>query len=149
MEMTRENELKIKVNGLNQKIKDNTELRDKILDKEERIRKLLVTNIIISGVGYLVLGPLIHPAIGLASLFFLGGNVIPGGILILRSESKTDNLQREIDISKRELYDAEKELVAIHREPLSVLPTFNEPVNQTIVEPTQTTKKDNINKKSR
>ena len=112
MEMTRENELKIKVNGLNQKIKDNTELRDKILDKEERIRKLLVTNIIISGVGYLVLGPLIHPAIGLASLFFLGGNVIPGGILILRSESKTDNLQREIDGCKNQIYELESELVA-------------------------------------
>lgn len=149
MRMSRINELKIKINELNQKIKDTTETMDKLLDKEERIRKTLVTNICISGVGYMILGPLIHPAISLASVFFLAGNVIPGGILILRSESKTDNLQREIDISKRELYDAEKELVAIHREPLSVLPTFNEPVNQTIVEPTQTTKKDNINKKSR
>lgn len=148
MEMTRENELKIKVNGLNQKIKDNTELRDKILDKEERIRKLLVTNIIISGVGYLVLGPLIHPAIGLASLFFLGGNVIPGGILILRSESKTDKLQREIDSFKRDLYNCESELVTLNRDSLQGIPT-PEHIQKANIEQINVTKKENKNKKAR
>lgn len=149
MSISKINETKIKLNELNQKIKDTTELRDKLFDKEERIRKTLVINICIAGVGYLVLGPLIHPAIGLASLFFLGGNVIPGGIAILHYEGKTDKLQKEIDSFKRDVYNCESELVALNRDNLKGIPIVKEPTSKTTIEPTQITKKENTNKKTR
>ena len=147
MRMSRINELKIKINELNQKIKDTTETMDKLLDKEERIRKTLVTNICISGVGYMILGPLIHPAISLVSAFFLAGNVVPGGIAILHYESKTDDLQKEIDIYKRQLYDSEKELISLNRDYLRGVPFIEEPTQKTTIEPIQVTKKENTSKK--
>lgn len=148
MSISKINETKIKLNELNQKIKDTTELRDKLFDKEERIRKTLVINICIAGVGYLVLGPLIHPAIGLASLFFLGGNVIPGGIAILHYEGKTDKLQREIDSFKRDLYNCESELVTLNRDSLQGIPT-PEYIQKENIEQINVTKKENKNKKAR
>ena len=142
------NELKIKINQLNQKIKDATESRNKLEDKEENIRKFVVTNICISGVGYLILGPLIHPAIGLASLFLLCGSVVPGGIAILHYEGKTDKLQSEIDCCKREIYDCESELVALNRDSLQGIPTVVQAKKENI-EQINVTKKENTNKKVR
>lgn len=149
MSLSKINELKIKINELNQKIKDTTELRNKLEDKKESIRKFVVTNICISGVGYLILGPLIHPAIGLASLFLLCGSVVPGGIAILHYEGKTDKLQREIDIFKRDVYNCESELVTLNRDNLKGIPVIEEPTPKTTIETTQITKKENTNKKTR
>lgn len=143
------NELKIKINQLGQQIKDATESRDKAFDTEEKIRKTLVTNICISGVGYLILGPLIHPAIGLASLLFLGFNVIPGGIAVLHLENKGEKFDKEISRCKMETIASEKELDELLKaETIAQLPTENK-TNKKDTTPVITQNKNNVAQKTR
>lgn len=96
------NELKLRINELKNKIEETEELNRIITGKEDKLRSSLVKIILISAVGYYA-GFFIYPPISLASLIFLAGSVIPGGIAVLRYEYKEDKYKEEIKHDQEEM----------------------------------------------
>ena len=108
------NQLTIRNNELKLKIQDVEVLKNKVSEKAESLRKSVITNICLAAFGQFILAPLIHPIIVLASLLFLAGSVIPGGIILIRRDEKVEDYEKEIDSYNLEIKENEKELEQLY-----------------------------------
>ena len=108
------NDLIIRNNELEQRIKDTEILKNQAQEKLESVRRIILTNVGIAAFGQFVLGTLVHPAIGLASLLLLCCTVPPGGIIFMRREDKVAAYEKEIETYTTEIEKNKIELDSLY-----------------------------------
>lgn len=135
------NELKISINTQEQQVKDLNELKNKVYEKAENARKTALTATCLGGVGHLILGPLIHPFISVASLIFMLCVMTPSAIIMMRNEDKEEKYKKEINQIERSIEKQKEELENLTNETLNQIPIAK--TNITSINPLETNKKEN------
>lgn len=138
------NTLKIRINELDNIIKDTEEKKNKLHEKTERSRLFALRCTIISAVmnfgGYFI-----HPIVPMAAIMLLGITVPIGGISMMVYEDKEEKCQKELDGYIKELEESKQrleELTIPKQTPTITTPTI-------ITKKENTIQKDNNIKKSR
>ena len=138
------NTLKIRINELDNIIKDTEEKKNKLHEKAERSRLFALRCTIISAVmnfgGYFI-----HPVVPMAAIMLLGITVPIGGISMMVYEDKEEKCQKELDGYIKELEESKQrleELTIPKQTPTITTPTI-------ITKKENTIQKDNNIKKSR
>ena len=103
------NDLKAKINTLNNKISDTEKIKKEYADNTEKIRLFIVRNVIIGGIMH-VIGYFTTTYLILAGMLFACLSVVPFGIVYLHRENVDDKYQKEIDRCNEELKKANKQL---------------------------------------
>lgn len=135
------NELKISINTQEQQVKDLNELKNKVYEKAENARKTALAATCLGGVGHLILGPLIHPFISVASLIFMLCVMTPSAIIMMRNEDKEEKYKKEINQIERSIEKQKEELENLTNETLNQIPIAK--TNITSINPFETNKKEN------
>ena len=108
--------------NLNNEIINTEEKRAVVEKKENKLRKILITNIIISAIGY-YFGLLLHPLVPLISLFFALANILIGGAAVLIYEIKGEKHEKQLENYKKELELAEESLEQLCCQSLAAIPS--------------------------
>ena len=127
--------LKIKINELNEKIKERTSEKEKFTQKAEKARVFCVDLTLISGIIH-VLGYLTTPILTLSGMVLVCSTVPIGGTLHLIYLGKEDKIQKEIDACTTDLQQAQNDLELLINTPNSTyskvdLPTISSKKQQT------------------
>lgn len=109
MTTSEENQLKIKINTLQETMKNLEKLKDKARAKEEMFRKVALTATISGGLGHMF-GYLIHPLFVVASITAMCATVVPSGILMFVNQDKADKYEELIKTYKREIDEAKNKI---------------------------------------
>lgn len=118
------NELKIKINNLNNKILEVEKKEQEYSQNTEKIRLFIVRNIIIGGLIHMI-GYFTSLYLTLGGLLFVCFSVIPFGIIYLHRENVDDKFRKEIDNYNEELkklnQDLEQYTNSNYMEPLKII----------------------------
>lgn len=96
------NDLKIKINELENTIKEAGEKKNIIYEKVERSRIFALRSTIFSAI-LIISGYFIHPIVTLTGIMCLGITVPIGGISMLSYENKEDKYKKVLDMYTKEL----------------------------------------------
>lgn len=96
------NELKMKINGLKNKIIELEKVKEEYSRNSEKIRLFIVRNVIIGGIVHAI-GYFTSPYLIIAGMLFASLSVVPFGIVYLHRGNVEDKYQKEIDAYNEKL----------------------------------------------